>query len=112
MTRPRRGDLVAGVTVAMVLVPQSIAYAALAGLPPQAGLYAAAAAPLMAAPVGSSPYLQTGPVALTSLLVVGALSPVASPGAGSTSRSPPSWPSWSAPRASSWASPGPASSPT
>ena len=82
MTRPRRGDLVAGVTVAMVLVPQSIAYAALAGLPPQAGLYAAAAAPLMAAPVGSSPYLQTGPVALTSLLVVGALSPVASPGPG------------------------------
>lgn len=82
MSRPRRGDLVAGVTVAMVLIPQSIAYAALAGLPPQAGLYAAAAAPLMAAPVGSSPYLQTGPVALTSLLVVGALSPVASPGAG------------------------------
>lgn len=80
MSRPRRGDLVAGVTVAMVLVPQSIAYAALAGLPPQAGLYAAAAAPLLAAPVGSSPYLQTGPVALTSLLVVGALAPVAPTG--------------------------------
>lgn len=80
MNGPRRGDLVAGVTVAMVLVPQSIAYAALAGLPPQAGLYAAAAAPLLAAPVGSSPYLQTGPVALTSLLVLGALTPVASTG--------------------------------
>ena len=80
MNGPRRGDLVAGVTVAMVLVPQSIAYAALAGLPPEAGLYAAAAAPLLAAPVGSSPYLQTGPVALTSLLVLGALTPVASAG--------------------------------
>lgn len=80
MIAPRRGDVVAGVTVAMVLVPQSIAYAALAGLPPQAGLYAAAAAPILAAPVGSSPYLQTGPVALTSLLVVGALSPLADAG--------------------------------
>ncbi len=80
MTGPRRGDLIAGVTVAMVLVPQSIAYAALAGLPPEAGLYAAAAAPLLAAPVGSSPYLQTGPVALTSLLVLGALTPVAAAG--------------------------------
>lgn len=79
---PRRGDLVAGVTVAMVLVPQSIAYAALAGLPPQAGLYAAAAAPLLAAPVGSSPYLQTGPVALTSLLVLGALASAAPAGSG------------------------------
>jgi len=66
--------------VALVLVPQSIAYAALAGLPPQAGLYAAAAAPLLAAPVGSSPYLQTGPVALTSLLVLGALAPAAPTG--------------------------------
>ncbi len=75
MRPPSRGDLLAGVTVAMVLVPQSIAYAALAGLPPEAGLYAAAAAPLFAAPVGSSPYLQTGPVALTSLLVLGALAP-------------------------------------
>ncbi len=77
MTRPSRGDLLAGLTVALVLIPQSIAYAALAGLPPEAGLYAAAAAPLFAAPVGSSPYLQTGPVALTSLLVLGALSPFA-----------------------------------
>lgn len=75
MKAPSRGDLLAGVTVALVLVPQSIAYAALAGLPPEAGLYAAAAAPLFAAPVGSSPYLQTGPVALTSLLVLGALAP-------------------------------------
>ncbi|MFC6285465.1 SulP family inorganic anion transporter [Nocardioides sp. GCM10027113] len=78
VTPPRRGDLVAGVTVALVLVPQAIAYAALADLPPQVGLYAAAAAPVFAAAVGSSPYLQTGPVALTSLLVLGALAPFSS----------------------------------
>lgn len=77
MTRPSRGDLQAGITVALVLIPQSIAYAALAGLPPQAGLYAAAAAPLLAATAGSSPYLQTGPTAVTSLLVLGALAPLA-----------------------------------
>lgn len=73
---PRRGDLVAGITVAMVLVPQSIAYAALAGLPPETGLISAAVAPLLAALVGSSPFLQTGPTALTSLLVLGALAPL------------------------------------
>ncbi len=82
MRPPSRGDLLAGVTVALVLVPQSIAYAALAGLPPEAGLYAAAAAPLFAAPIGSSPYLQTGPVALTSLLVLGALAPFEVDGTG------------------------------
>lgn len=72
---PRRGDLVAGVTVALVLVPQAIAYATLAGVPPVHGLYAAAMAPILAGVRGSSPYLQTGPVALTSLLTLGALAP-------------------------------------
>ena len=75
VTRPQRGDLIAGITVALVLVPQSIAYATLAGMPPVHGLYAAAVAPVLASLVGSSPYLQTGPTALTSLLVVGALAP-------------------------------------
>ncbi len=72
---PTRGDVVAGVTVALVLVPQAIAYALLAGVPPVHGLYAAAMAPILAGLVGSSPYLQTGPVALTSLLTFGALAP-------------------------------------
>jgi SulP family sulfate permease len=72
---PGPGDLVAGLTVALVLVPQSVAYAALAGMPPVHGLYAAAVAPLLAGLVGSSPYLQTGPTAVTSLLVVGSLAP-------------------------------------
>lgn len=75
VVRPTRGDLIAGVTVALVLVPQAIAYALLAGVPPVHGLYAAAVASLFAGVIGSSPYLQTGPTALTSLLTFGALAP-------------------------------------
>lgn len=77
---PSRGDLVAGLSVALILVPQGMAYAQLAGLPPIQGLYAAAAAPILAAFAGSSPYLQTGPVAMTSLLTLGALAPLAPEG--------------------------------
>lgn len=77
VVKPTHGDFIAGVSVALVLIPQSLAYAELAGLPPVHGLYAAAAAPIAAAFIGSSPYLQTGPVALTSLLTFGALSPLA-----------------------------------
>ena len=73
-------DLVAGVSVALVLVPQSLAYAQLAGVPAYRGLYAAALPPLAAALFASSPYLQTGPVALTSLLTFGALAELAEPG--------------------------------
>lgn len=76
---PARGDVVAGVSVALVLVPQSLAYATLAGLPPVHGLYAAAAAPILGALIGSSPYLQTGPVAVSSLLTFGALAGMAEP---------------------------------
>lgn len=82
VTRPGRGDLIAGITVALVLVPQSLAYATLAGLPPVHGLYAAAAAPLAAAMIGSSPYLQTGPTALISLLTLSAVGPLATTGTG------------------------------
>ncbi len=70
-------DLVAGISVALVLVPQGLAYAELAGLPGRHGLYAAAFAPIAAAFLASSPYLQTGPVALTALLTFGALQPLA-----------------------------------
>jgi SulP family sulfate permease len=79
ITPPARGDLVAGITVALVLVPQALAYAAIAGLDPAYGLYAAVAAPIAGALIGSSPYLQTGPVAVTSLLTFGALAPLAEP---------------------------------
>jgi SulP family sulfate permease len=77
--RPTPGDAVAGLSVALVLVPQSLAYAGLAGLPPERGLYAAAFVPVAAALFASSPYLQTGPTALTSLLTLGALSALAAP---------------------------------
>lgn len=73
-------DTVAGLTVVLVLIPQGIAYAELAGMPPHRGLFAAALPPLLAGFFGSSPYLQTGPVALTSLLTFGALSTLAVPG--------------------------------
>ncbi|MGW8264957.1 MAG: SulP family inorganic anion transporter, partial [Longimicrobiales bacterium] len=73
-------DVFAGLGVAVVLIPQSLAYAELAGLPAHRGLYVAALAPMAAAFFASSPWLQTGPVALTSLLTLGALIPLASVG--------------------------------
>ena len=70
-------DLLSGISVALLLVPQSMAYAELAGLPPYIGLFASALPPIFAAFAASSPYLQTGPVALTSLLTLGALNGLA-----------------------------------
>jgi len=70
------------VSVALVLVPQSLAYAQLAGVPAYRGLYAATLPLIVAAMFASSPYLQTGPVAVTSLLTFGALSTLATPGGG------------------------------
>jgi len=78
--RLTRRDILAGLSVALILVPQSMAYAELAGLPSHHGLYAAALPPIAAAFLASSPYLQTGPVALTSLLTLGALLPLAPAG--------------------------------
>lgn len=77
---PSRGDVVAGVTVGLVLIPQSLAYADLAGMPVVTGLYSAVSATIAAGFVGSSRYLQTGPVALTSLLTLGALTTLAEVG--------------------------------
>ncbi len=75
-----RADIVAGITVALVLVPQSMAYAQLAGLPPYYGLYAAFLPPIVAALFGSSRQLATGPVAVVSLLTAAALEPIAASG--------------------------------
>ena len=72
-----RADIVAGVTVALVLVPQSMAYAQLAGLPPYYGLYASFLPVAIAAIFGSSRQLATGPVAVVSLLTASALGPLA-----------------------------------
>lgn len=80
LERPRPGDVVAGLSVALVLIPQALAYADLAGLPPQVGLLAGTLPAVAAALLVSSPYLQTGPTALTALLVAGGLGPLATAG--------------------------------
>ena len=72
-----RADIVAGITVALVLVPQSMAYAQLAGLPVYYGLYASFLPPIIAALFGSSRQLATGPVAVVSLMTAAALQPLA-----------------------------------
>jgi sulfate permease, SulP family len=71
-----RADVVAGITVALVLIPQSMAYAQLAGLPAYYGLYAAFLPVMVAALWGSSKQLATGPVAVVSLLTASALAPL------------------------------------
>lgn len=68
-----RADVVAGITVALVLVPQSMAYAQLANLPPYYGLYASFLPVMIAALFGSSRQLATGPVAVVSLLTASGL---------------------------------------
>ncbi len=78
--RELRTDLVAGLTVALVLIPQSMAYAQLAGLPPYYGLYASFLPPMMAALFGSSRQLATGPVAIVSLMTYASLAPLATAG--------------------------------
>ena len=73
-------DVIAGITVAMVLIPQSMAYAQLAGLPAYYGLYAAFLPPMVAALFGSSRQLATGPVAVVSLMSAASLEPLATAG--------------------------------
>ncbi|MBW2469383.1 MAG: sodium-independent anion transporter, partial [Deltaproteobacteria bacterium] len=75
-----KADIIAGLTVALVLIPQSLAYAELAGLPPYYGLYASFLPPLVASLFGSSRQLATGPVAVVSLLTATALEPLATAG--------------------------------
>jgi len=73
-------DFIAGLTVALVLIPQSMAYAQLAGLPAYYGLYAAFLPVAIAAMWGSSNQLGTGPVAVVSLLTASSLATLAQPG--------------------------------
>jgi MFS superfamily sulfate permease-like transporter len=73
-------DILAGLTVALVLIPQSMAYAEIAGLPPYYGLYASFLPPMVAALLGSSRQLATGPVAVVSLLTATTLEPLATAG--------------------------------
>ena len=68
-----KGDFFAGVTVAVLLIPQGMAYALIAGLPPVYGLYAALAPQVVYAFLGTSRQLAVGPVAMDSLLVAAGL---------------------------------------
>lgn len=76
----RKADFIAGITVALVLIPQSMAYAQLAGLPAYYGLYASLLPTMAAAFFGSSRQLATGPVAMVSLMTAAALEPLATAG--------------------------------
>ncbi|MDH5407432.1 MAG: SulP family inorganic anion transporter [Gammaproteobacteria bacterium] len=71
-----KADMIAGITVALVLIPQSMAYAQLAGLPEVFGLYISFLPVMIAALWGSSRQLQTGPVAVVSLMTATALATV------------------------------------
>ncbi|WP_416150722.1 SulP family inorganic anion transporter [Salipaludibacillus sp. HK11] len=75
-------DLIAGLTLFVMLIPQSMAYAMLAGLPPVMGLYASTIPLIIYAFFASSKHLSVGPVAITSLLVFSGVSIYAEPGSG------------------------------
>ncbi len=75
-----RGDALAGVIVATLLIPQAMAYALLAGLPPQVGLYASLLPLAVYAMLGSSRFLSVGPSALLSLLILTEVGALAEPG--------------------------------
>jgi SulP family sulfate permease len=74
-----RGDLIAGITGALVLVPKAMAYAQLSGLPVYFGLYVAFVPAILGALWGSSRQLSTGPVAIVSLMTAAAITPLAVP---------------------------------
>lgn len=74
------GDAVAGLIVTVMLIPQSLAYALLAGLPAEVGLYASLLPIVAYALLGSSMTLAVGPVAVVSLMTASALQPLAAPG--------------------------------
>ena len=84
-----RADLLAGLTGAVVVLPQGVAFATLAGLPPQYGLYAAMLPCIVAAVFGSSRLMVTGPanaISLTTVALIGPLAAVGSPQYDSNSK--------------------------
>ncbi len=78
--RSLRDDLFAGLTGAFVVIPQAVAFALIAGLPPQYGLYTAIVVPVVAALFGSSWHLVSGPTTAISIVVFSVVSAVAIPG--------------------------------
>jgi len=75
-----RADALAGLVGAAIVLPQGVAFATLAGMPPQYGLYAAMVPALVAALFGSSWHLVSGPTNVISIMIFASLSPVAPPG--------------------------------
>ena len=75
-----RSDLIAGITGAVIVLPQGVAFATIAGLPPEYGLYTAMVTPIIAALFGSSFHLVSGPTTAISIVVFSALSSHAEPG--------------------------------
>ncbi|WP_218951045.1 SulP family inorganic anion transporter [Desulfoluna butyratoxydans] len=77
-----KADLLAGFTGAVIVLPQAVAFAAIAGLPPEYGLYTAMVTPVVAALFGSSYHLISGPTTAISIVVFSAVSQYAEPGSG------------------------------
>ena len=75
-----RADLIAGITGALIVLPQGVAFATIAGMPPEYGLYAAMLPAIIAALFGSSWHLVSGPTTAISIAVFAAMSPFAEPG--------------------------------
>ncbi|MFT6050881.1 MAG: SulP family sulfate permease [Halioglobus sp.] len=75
-----KSDLVSGITIGVMLIPQGMGYAMLAGLPPEFGLYASILPPILYAVLGTSNKISIGPVALDSILILTGLSVLAEPG--------------------------------
>ncbi len=80
LPRLTKSDMAAALSVALLLIPQCLAYAELAGVPAHVGLVAASIPPIVSGAFGSSAHLQTGPVALTALVTFGIVSGRAEPG--------------------------------
>ena len=78
--RSLRADALAGLTGTVILVPQAVAYASIAGLPPEYGLYTAIVPVIVSALFGSSWHLVSGPTAALSIVIFATLSPLAEPG--------------------------------
>lgn len=74
------GDISAGIVVAMMMIPQGMAYALVAGLPPVVGIYASILPPLLYALFGTSSTQSVGPMAIISLMTASSLAPLAAPG--------------------------------
>jgi len=79
-TKNLKADIIAGLTGAVIVLPQGVAFAMIAGLPPQYGMYTAMVTPIVAALFGSSWHLISGPTTAISIVVFSAVSQYAEPG--------------------------------